>query len=145
MPSPLARRAPAVAVVALTVAAGLALRSAVGGPVGGYGGVALYAVMVHGLLRVVRPGATPARTAVLALAACWAVELAQLTPWPAAASEHSRPARLVLGSSFDPWDLAAYAAGVLPAFVVHRWWTRRGGGSGVMAGTRPRGHRPVSR
>ncbi len=31
-------------------------------------------------------------------------------------------AHLVLGSTFDPVDLAAYAAGLLPAAAAERWW-----------------------
>ncbi len=36
-------------------------------------------------------------------------------------------AHLILGSTFDPVDLLAYAAGLLPAAAAERWWRPRSG------------------
>ncbi|MFC7650230.1 DUF2809 domain-containing protein [Streptosporangium lutulentum] len=60
-----------------------------------------------------------------ALAFSWVVELAQLTPLPAALSEASVVARLVLGSTFGAADLLAYAAGAVLAASAHALLLRR--------------------
>jgi hypothetical protein len=122
-PSSLRRSALAAAVAVLL--AGLAVRWLAGGVVAKYGGVALYAVLVYALVVVVAPGVMPWRAGVLALAFCWAVELSQLTPGPAALSRRSLPARLVLGSTFNLPDLAWYTVGIGMAFGLHRIARRR--------------------
>jgi Protein of unknown function (DUF2809) len=61
----------------------------------------------------------------VALAFCWAVELAQLTPVPARLSERSVLARLALGSTFNTPDLFWYAVGVALAAVPHLFVRRR--------------------
>ncbi|MEU4406096.1 DUF2809 domain-containing protein [Streptosporangium sp. NPDC023963] len=111
----------------VTVAAGLTVRAVTGGWFGKYAGDALYTVLVYALVVLVWPRVTPVRAAIGALAFSWAVELAQLTPVPAALSEASVVARLVLGSTFGAADLVAYAAGaVLAAYATRSAHTLAG-------------------
>ncbi|MER5420189.1 DUF2809 domain-containing protein [Streptosporangium roseum] len=112
-------RLPAALAAVATVAAGLTVRAVTGGWFGKYAGDALYTVLVHTLIVLVLPRVPPVRAAVGALAFSWAVELAQLTPVPAALSEASVLARLVLGSTFGAADLVAYAAGAVLAATAH--------------------------
>ncbi|GGS69606.1 hypothetical protein GCM10010156_30470 [Planobispora rosea] len=119
MPPALRSRIPAALAALATVAAGLSLRAATDGWLGKYGGDALYTVLIYTLIVFVRPRVTPVRAAAGALAFSWAVEFAQLTPLPAALSEASTLARLVLGSTFGAADLVAYAAGAVLAAVAH--------------------------
>ncbi|MFF5207238.1 DUF2809 domain-containing protein [Streptosporangium sp. NPDC000396] len=117
--SALRSRLPAALAAVATVAAGLTVRAVTGGWFGKYAGDALYTVLVHALILVVRPRVSPARTATGALAFSWAIEFAQLTPVPAALSEASVLARLVFGSTFGVADLLAYAAGAALAATAH--------------------------
>jgi hypothetical protein len=91
-----------------------------------YAGVALYGAGVYTVVVCLAPRARPATAAAVALAVCWAVELAQLTPVPAALSSRSTLARLVLGSTFNLPDLGWYAVGIGVVVVVHQLarWTR---------------------
>ncbi|WP_433360903.1 DUF2809 domain-containing protein [Streptosporangium sp. CA-115845] len=125
MPPALRTRLLAALAAALTVAAGLTVRAVTGGWFGKYAGDALYTVLVYALIVLVWPRITPARAALGALAFSWAVELAQLTPVPAALSEVSVVARLVLGSTFGAADLVAYAAGATLAASAHALLRRR--------------------
>ncbi|MEN3360806.1 MAG: hypothetical protein V7637_4788 [Mycobacteriales bacterium] len=118
-------RLPALAVVAVVLAAGLSIRAATGGAVAKYGGVALYGALVYAIVVCVAPRVPPGVAGATALALCWAIEFAQLTPVPAALSARSGVARLVLGSTFNPPDLAWYAAGVALLLGVHWTATRR--------------------
>nr|WP_260408570.1 DUF2809 domain-containing protein [Planomonospora venezuelensis] len=95
------------------------MRAVAGGWFAEYGGDALYTVLVHTLIVFVLPRVAPVRAAAGALAFSWAVELAQLTPVPAALSEASVLARLVLGSTFGAADLVAYTAGAALAAAAH--------------------------
>jgi hypothetical protein len=90
------------------------------GEAGGYLGDALYAALVYLLFLFARPAGAPAVLWGAATAACWLVEAAQLTPWPAELAAHSVLARLVLGTTFNAGDLPAYAAGAAIAAVLHR-------------------------
>ncbi|GAA3161269.1 hypothetical protein GCM10010466_60250 [Planomonospora alba] len=125
MPDALRSRLPAALAAVTTVAAGLTLRAAADGWFAEYGGDALYTVLVHALVVTALPRVAPVRAAAGALAFSWAVELAQLTPVPAALAEVSVAARLVLGSTFGAADLAAYAAGAAAAGTVHALLRRR--------------------
>lgn len=119
--APRARSRPVAGLVAVPVlAAGLVVRDVTTGAVGKYGGVALYAVLIHVLVVVVAPRLRPPAVAGVALGICVLVELAQLTPLPAALSERSVVARLVLGSTFNAPDLLWYAVGVAVALAVDR-------------------------
>ncbi|MDP9841684.1 DUF2809 domain-containing protein [Streptosporangium lutulentum] len=109
----------------VTVLAGLSVRALTGGWFGKYAGDALYTVLVYVLIVLVWPRVSPFRAAAGALAFSWVVELAQLTPLPAALSEASVVARLVLGSTFGAADLLAYAAGAVLAASAHALLLRR--------------------
>ncbi|UPO78043.1 DUF2809 domain-containing protein [Arthrobacter sp. Helios] len=108
-----------MAAAAAVVAGGLAARGLPGLAGDAAGGV-LYAVLVYLLaglaaLVLLRRSAAPLRLAATAVVLCWLVELFQLTPWPARLGEAWPPLHLVFGSTFNAWDLAAYAAGAAAA------------------------------
>jgi Protein of unknown function (DUF2809) len=115
----LSQRFPAAIAVMVTVIVGLTWRKVTGGEIAKFGGDALYATMIYAVLRLIRPHAGPALAALAACLICWAVEFAQLTPFPAAASSRSGLARLVLGSTFNWSDCAAYPVGVLLGVLIH--------------------------
>lgn len=100
------------------VAAGLAVALLGRGPVADLLGDALYAVLVYLVVVFVAPRARLWVQASAALAVCVAVECAQLTPWPAAAVDAWGPARFVLGTTFAPADLGAYAAGITVCAIL---------------------------
>ena len=83
-------------------------------------GTALYAAAVYAGVIFVRPATAPLIAGAVALGFCWLVEFSQLTGIPAALSERSIAARLVLGVSFDPADLGWYVVGVVPVVIGHR-------------------------
>ncbi|MEV4704636.1 DUF2809 domain-containing protein [Actinoplanes sp. NPDC049316] len=103
----------------LILGLGLAVRALAGGPFAQNAGTALYASMIYAGVLVLRPTIAPLPTGVVAVAFCWLVEAFQLTGLPAALSERSLIARLVLGSHFDWVDVAWYPAGVVPLVVAH--------------------------
>ncbi|MFE2540920.1 ribosomal maturation YjgA family protein [Actinacidiphila glaucinigra] len=109
----------AAAAAVLTVGAGLALRAVADGDVAKYGGDALYTVLLLALVVLAAPRLTPLTAAATALAASWAIEFLQLTDIPAALSERSVVARLVLGSTFNAPDLFWYATGAAAGWLVH--------------------------
>ncbi|MGK5627151.1 DUF2809 domain-containing protein [Streptomyces sp. URMC 123] len=113
-------RAVAGAAALLTVAAGLGVRSALGGEAAKYAGDALYTVLVHALIVVAAPRVRPAVAAGTALVISCAIEFAQLTGVPAELSSRSTLARLVLGSTFNAPDLLWYAVGAALAGLAHR-------------------------
>jgi hypothetical protein len=125
-PSP-SLRWPSLLAAAVILIAGLAVRAGTGGAFAKYAGVALYGALVYAIMVWVAPRTSPVSVAATALVACWAVEFAQLSPVPAALSARSTLARLVLGSTFNPPDLAWYAVGVAVVLGVHhaarRYWT----------------------
>ncbi|QGQ21160.1 DUF2809 domain-containing protein [Cellulomonas sp. JZ18] len=100
-----------MAAAAVVLACGLAV-SRGGGLGADLAGGALYAALVHLLVLLVAPRTRPGVAAAVALGACVTVELAQLTPVPATVVAAWPPAAYVLGSTFVPTDLLAYAAGV---------------------------------
>ncbi|MFD8686951.1 DUF2809 domain-containing protein [Streptomyces sp. NPDC059651] len=112
-------RAVAAAAAVLTVAAGLGVRTVTDGAVAKYAGDALYTVLICALVALCAPRARPLPVAGAGLGISWAVELSQLTGVPAALSEHSAVARLVLGSTFNAPDLFWYAVGAAAAWAVH--------------------------
>lgn len=103
-----------------TVAAGLGLRRFAAGVVAKLGGVALWSTLVYWLIVMARPRASRDRIARWAVGISWAVELLQLTPWPAALEARWPPVHLVLGSTFSATDLVAYPVGVLLARAMDR-------------------------
>ncbi|KQR11731.1 DUF2809 domain-containing protein [Cellulomonas sp. Leaf334] len=83
-------------------------------------GDALYAAFVFTLLVVVAPRARSATLALLTVAFCAVIELAQLTGVPAAIVDAVPVARYALGTTFVAVDLLAYAVGAGVALVVRR-------------------------
>ena len=107
-----------VLVGALVVAAGLGTARYGTGPVGDALGDALYAVLVLLLVALALPRRLRPTQAAVALALCWAVELAQATGGPAVAVAAFPPLRYLLGTTFVATDLLWYAVGVLLASCV---------------------------
>ncbi len=112
-----------IAAVAAVLAAGLAVRAFTDGPFAKYAGVALYATLIYALVHAIGPRLRPPAVAGIALAFCWAVEFAQLTPIPADLSSRNPLARLILGTTFNTPDLFWYAVGVALPAALH--WTIR--------------------
>ena len=117
------RAFPTVAAI-LTLAAGLGCRAVLSGPLSKYGGVALWATLVYFLVLWARPRLAVVRTALLCFGISVAVELFQLTPVPRALYEVHPAFALVLGTTFNAWDLPAYAAGALLGAVIHAAFRR---------------------
>ena len=91
-------------------------------------GDALWAVMIVWCISGATPTARLMTRGAVALAVCWAVEGSQLYHAPVVDSLRATTAgHLVLGSGFDPRDLAAYTAGVLAALVLEAAACRRRG------------------
>ncbi|MGW4942276.1 ribosomal maturation YjgA family protein [Actinoplanes sp. NPDC004185] len=135
-------RLAALAAVVVIVGLAFGIRSVSDGGLEQWSGTALYASMIYAGVFLLWPAAPPVRAGILAVAFCWAVEFSQLTGVPAALSERSPAARLVLGASFDWVDVAWYPVGVVPFVVLHLLVSRRGAGSAATAG---RGSRVGSR
>ena len=106
------RRVSALAAAVVILAAGLTVRQVTTGAFAKYAGVALYAALVYALAVLLVPRWRPLWTALAAVAFCWLVEFAQLTPYPAEMSDRSGLARLALGSTFNAPDLFWYVVGV---------------------------------
>jgi len=122
------RRLVLLLVAAAIVAAGLAVhllapKDAVGDAIGDV----LYAVLVVLLVAFAAPWAAWWGTGAVALAWCVGVELLQLTSLPASLGAAFEPLKLVLGTTFAPWDLLWYALGVVLAAGVDGALRRRGG------------------
>ena len=126
-------RARYAALAAATIAVGLTVHRWAALPLGARArdasGDALWAAMIAWWVGAAAPGARPWARAAAALALCSAVEGSQLYHTPALdALRRTTAGHLVLGSGFDPRDLAAYAAGVLAACALE-WAARRRGAS----------------
>ncbi len=82
--------------------------------VASYGGDTLYATLIYLLVALAWPHWATWRIGLVALGACYAVEISQLiqTPWLDALRE-TLPGRLVLGAGFLWSDLVCYTVGVL--------------------------------
>jgi hypothetical protein len=104
-------------------AAAYAIRAAVDGPIEQYSGAALSGAIVYTIVIFVRPLVSPLTAGGAAVAYCWLIEFAQLTPIPAAISERSWLARQLLGAQFDLIDVAWYPIGVIPLVAAH-WFLR---------------------
>ena len=89
-------------------------------------GDVLWAVMILWGVSAVVPAASRARRAATALAICWTVECSQLYHTPSLdALRATTVGHLVLGSGFDPRDLAAYAAGIVVGALLDGMVGRR--------------------
>jgi hypothetical protein len=104
----------------LTVAAGLAARGLFDGAFAKVAGVVLYAVLIYELIVLIVPRMAVTTVAAAALAICWIIEFAQLTPGPAGLSGLHPVLGLVFGSTFSAWDLPAYTLGIFLAVVGDR-------------------------
>ena len=108
---------------ALVIAAGLALRLlelGLPGPVVKWGGSVLWGAMVYDLVGLVLPRPR-GRIVAVAAAVALAVELFRLIHTPALdAFRLTLAGKLLLGRVFSPWNLVAYAAGILAARRVDR-------------------------
>jgi hypothetical protein len=107
-----------------TLALGLGVRAFLDGAVAKYAGDAFYTALVFFLVLAAVPRIRPGSAALVAIGFSWSVEFAQLTSWPAELSAKSTLFRLVLGSTFNPPDLAAYLPGGVLALMVWRWTGR---------------------
>ena len=118
------------ALIALTIAAGLACRYA---PLGlspfwvKYGSSGLWAVMVYFGLRFLAPKARISTTLALALAIAALTEFSRLLhlPW-LDAFRLTTAGILTVGRVFAWANLVAYAAGIALAAALDRWRMRRG-------------------
>jgi hypothetical protein len=118
VPALRARRA-ALLLVPATIAAGLGSRAVLGGLPAKMAGDALYTVLIYVLVVVVRPGVRLSRAFAIALGLSFAVELAQLTPYPAWLSSKHVILRLIFGTTFGFVDLAGYVVGAAFAVALH--------------------------
>jgi hypothetical protein len=129
MPARLRARLPYVALAVATIALGLLVHlrgGALDASVRDVLGDVLWAAMIAWWIGALAPTWLPASRGGLALAVCLAVELSQRVHTPALdALRRTTVGHLVLGSDFDPRDLAAYAAGVLAAVLLDRAMGRR--------------------
>ncbi|HKH08017.1 MAG TPA: DUF2809 domain-containing protein [Agromyces sp.] len=98
---------------------GLVLQLLERSPLVDVAGSVLYVGFAGMLLAAVWPALSSPAVASVAFAFAAAVELLQLTRVPQAVVAVFPPARLLLGSSFDPIDLVAYTGGAVLLFVAH--------------------------
>jgi hypothetical protein len=103
--------------------AAYAIRATMDGPIEQYSGAALSGAIVYMIVIFIWPRISPLPAGTAAIAYCWLVEFAQLTPVPAALSERSWFARQLLGAQFDLVDVAWYPVGVIPLVAAH-WFIR---------------------
>lgn len=89
-------------------------------------GDALWAMMITWWISALVPSARSVVRGAVAWTICGVVEVSQLYHAPTIdAVRATLPGRLVLGSGFDPRDLAAYAIGVIAAVLLDRIFIRR--------------------
>jgi hypothetical protein len=118
-----------VALALGTIALGLAIHwrgQALGPTLRDVLGDALYAAMVLWWVGALAPNVSLYVRVAAALAFCFGIELSQLYHTTALdALRNMTAGQLVLGSGFDPRDLAAYTLGVLGAAFLERTVVRR--------------------
>lgn len=125
--NPRRRRGPTAAGLLAVVLLGVALQLVRGGSglVDLAGGV-LYALAWALLVALLVPGARALTCAAVAAGSGVLLELAQLSGLPAAWSERFPPLRLLLGSTFTPWDVLTCLLGAaLGGLLLGRWAPRR--------------------
>jgi hypothetical protein len=115
----LRRRGAILLLAPATVAAGLASRKVLSGLPAKLAGDALYTVLVYVLVLLVAPDARVRRAFAIALGVSFAVEFAQLTPYPAWLSSKHVILRLIFGTTFGWIDLAGYVVGAVAAAGLH--------------------------
>jgi len=125
------------ALAGVVVAAGLGVRELTGGAFAEHAGTVLYATLMYLLvclallaclivltclkITTIAVGLGPIALGRVTVAACWLVELYQLTGVPARLAAHSTLSRLALGAAFQPLDLFWYVVGAVIAVGLH--WT----------------------
>ena len=115
------RRLYSAAFVPVIIVAGLLSRRSewVHAVFGKYPGDALWTVMIYCLVSVLGPRLSRISIAIITLFISFAVEFSQLLRYPWLDSVRGTTlGHLVLGSTFNALDLAAYAVGALAAFCV---------------------------
>jgi hypothetical protein len=127
-PRPIAR---SVALILVTVAAGLVLRMA---PLGlpafavKYGGSTMWAVMIYWIATTVLASWRPAAVALISGTIATAVEFFKLYQSPGMdAFRATLTGKLLLGRYFSGWDIAAYWAAIAAAALVDGKFLRREG------------------
>ncbi|MEJ3652608.1 DUF2809 domain-containing protein [Actinomycetes bacterium KLBMP 9759] len=105
----------ALAALVGVIACGLALQFVRDLPMADPLGTVLYAAAVYLVVCLIAPRQRPLTVTAVSLGTCAAVELFQLTSFPAALAAAFRPAALLLGTTFAWPDLLAYAVGCAAA------------------------------
>ena len=119
------RRVPSGVAAVVVVGVGLLVHFVATGPLADFLADALYAVLIYLLVTLFFPRMAPIASVGMAYGVCAFIEVCQLTGGPAALAAAFPPSRLVLGTTFSPVDLAAYAVGVLAAFGADLALTKR--------------------
>ncbi len=112
-----------VVLAASFTGAAFAIRAAMDGPIEQYAGAAFSSAIVYTIVIFIWPRISPLTAGSAAIAYCWFIEFAQLTPIPAALSQRNWLARQLLGAQFDLIDVAWYPVGVVPLAAAH-WFLR---------------------
>src|SRR4051812_39336775 len=124
------RRRILLAVVAVVlVVVGLAVARGTAVPAGAVMGDALYAALLYVVFAALAPRLHARGLAPIAFAACAAVEFFQLTGIPGELAQTIPGAALVLGTTFQWADFAAYAIGAAAAGIVDAVSRRAAGSS----------------
>ena len=93
-----------------------------------YLGDALYAAMLFMLLLVFAPRLTLAKAALIGFGLVVLIELFQQTGIPLAMRSHENSLiqlmALLLGTTFNYWDLVSYAIGIVLFFGYEAYWAR---------------------
>jgi hypothetical protein len=113
-----ARRLSSAAALLVVIVAGLVVHGMPGSAAVDIAGDALYAIAAYAFVVLLAPRLPVVAVGAIALTWCVSVELLQLTSIPLAVAAVLPPARLVLGSGFDPRDLVVYVLAVLLAGAV---------------------------
>lgn len=113
-----------LALIALTIAAGLAIRFAVLGLppfIVKYGGSALWALMIYWIVSTLLPRRPIPTAALIAAAVATTVEFLKLYHSPALdAFRLTRPGIVLLGRFFSVWDIAAYWLAIVAGAFIDR-------------------------
>jgi hypothetical protein len=112
-----------VGLAVVFAAAAYGIRAVMDGPIEQYSGAALSGAIVYAIVLFIRPSITPWIAGIIAVAYCWFIEFAQLTPIPATIFQHSWFAGQLVGAQFDLVDVTWYPIGIL-LFLAAHWYLR---------------------
>jgi hypothetical protein len=115
----LGNRAWALIAGAITLFAGLGVRSVLSGWIAKYLGVALWATLVYFLIVFIAPRLPRLQVFAICVVVSFIVEFSQLTPVPMALYRIHPYFALVFGTTFNAPDLAAYVVGAAIGLAVH--------------------------